>query len=656
MSLVAARLAKPAALLAGLGLMLAYAAWQWLEPHGPHEFAYAPMAVEPMPYAAMRGFTYEQLWGHIRRILLLGPGLSLFIWGLVGRVKVGPPVALPRWARWAGMLSVTLTAGLMLVLLKGRALFDDELAYAMQAGFFADGRLTGPDLGLNPNDYFNVWTPHGYSVKYPPGEPLVQVLGVLAGVPALMHLPLLALTLLLWYRTLELSSGERIAAFGTIALACSPMLIFTTATGLSHASALFCVVVMGYGLELARDGRAVAGGAAAGGALALGMLTRPQAVLPAAAVLGVALLIELWRRRAFGGVLSALATSGVGVATLLAYNAMVTGSPWRLPWLDQCDTVHFGFGQIWAMSTYQHTIWKGLENLAVVALRLNSWWLGLPVSLGVAIGYFMVRFRSGRSRDWVWLGVGLAVVAFELCYYSPGVSDTGAVYHYELLLPGSVMAATLVDALLERFPSWAPLALLTSLLLGTGSWVVEQGLRIERLVSVIHRDSDQALARVQAPALLIHERREPEVVMRGWLFSSFPRRFRRPADAVVTVPRITPDIWERARRVYPGRACWYFRHLPGSSTPELLKCEDAVDLMARPAIIMDASLRNVFWERPTAYFRSSFEPFQPIFQRRVRDAQGRVLAPCCQLRALEQIGAKVEGASAPPPCVETGDR
>lgn len=655
MSRAATRSWQLLALVLGAGLMLGYAAWQILEPHGPREFAYAPFAVEPLPYASMRGFTYEQLWGHVRRILLLGPGLVLFTWGLVGRVRLAAPTELGRHLRWFCAASLLLTACLMLFVLRGRVLFDDELAYSMQAGFFADGRLTGPDLGLNPNDYFNVWTPRGYTVKYLPGEPLLQVPGVLVGVPALAHLPVLALTLFAWYRCLRRSSGERIAALGTIALGCSPMLIFTTATGLSHASGLLWVVLMGLGLEQARDGSTLRGAALSGLALGGGLFTRPQSILPVAVVLGAALLLELWRRRAWPAFAALALTGGGGAAALLAYNQLLTGTPFKLPWSQQCDSTHFGFGHVWTLSTYEHTLRTAIENLGVVALRLNAWWLGLPVSLAVVAGFFLLRLRTGRAAVWLW--AGLAVLAFEFFYYSPGVGDTGAIYHYELLLPGSLMAAALAATLLLRFASWAPLALVSGLVFGTGTWLLEQGLRFDRLVSLIHRDSDQVLSRIapSAPALLIHERLEVEVVSRGWVLSSFPQRFRRPSDPIVTLPRITPDILERAQRAYPGRSCWYFHRLAGTSTPELLRCEQARELMARPAIDTDVQFRDVYWERPTAYFEADYQPFTPIFQRRLRGRDGAPVMACCQIRTLEQIG--VRGTpEARARCVETGDR
>src|SRR3954466_8556821 len=120
----------------GLSAMLAYAAWQCLEPHGAFEFAYAPFTPAPLPYSAMRGFTYEQLWGHVRRICLLGPGIALFCWALLGYVRLRAPRDWARLTKLAGATCLSVTAALMLLVLRGRALTDDELAYAMQAGFF----------------------------------------------------------------------------------------------------------------------------------------------------------------------------------------------------------------------------------------------------------------------------------------------------------------------------------------------------------------------------------------------------------------------------------------------------------------------------------------------------------------------------------------
>src|SRR5690349_16546263 len=104
-----ARALRVLGLALGACLVLAYFVCQWLEPHGPAEFAYQPFTPIPLPYAAIRGFTYEQLWGQVRRIALLGPGLLLVVWGLSTWLKPQAPQRLRRalWVSVGACLSLT---------------------------------------------------------------------------------------------------------------------------------------------------------------------------------------------------------------------------------------------------------------------------------------------------------------------------------------------------------------------------------------------------------------------------------------------------------------------------------------------------------------------------------------------------------------------
>ncbi|HXK20398.1 MAG TPA: hypothetical protein VNG33_21460 [Polyangiaceae bacterium] len=640
------------ALAVGVSTMLAYAAWQCAEPHGPFEFAYVPFTPTPLPYSPMRGFTYEQLWGHVRRVVLFGPGLALFCWGLLGYARPRPPRDWGRVTQVACAACLLLTAALMLLLLRGRPITDDELAYAMQAGFFSRGHLAGPDLGVIPGDFFTIPTQLGYSIKYLPGEPLLQIPGVWLGIPALSHLLVVLVTLGAWHATLRRSSGVELARFATICLACSPMLMFTSATGLSHASSLMWVVLMGLGLEWGKAERPVLGAALSGISFGFGLITRPQAMLPIGAVLGLWLLFQLARRRAHVGCGVLALTAAAGVSFVLFYDQRLSGSALRLPWFLQCGAEHYGFGRVWANSTYEHGFVGGLENLAVVAVRLNSWLLGWPLSLGVVV--LWIYWGCQRAGAGVWFMVGLAVLLFELFYYSPGASDTGAIYHYELLLPFSVMAALVARTAFERFPSAAPLIALCGLALGTGSWVLEQGLRLERLVSTIHQHSDAALSRITPPALLIYETRETEIVRRGWVSDAFPRRFRDPASPIVTWPRVVPDIQARAALVYPGRQCWYFHYRPGTNSPELLRCEDAAAWLERPVLDVDADDQRPFVVRSTAYLKTDYNPTLANAGHRLLGPDGVRRPLCCQIRALHLLGIRAElpGANH---CVETGE-
>jgi hypothetical protein len=598
----------------------------------------------------MRGLTYEQLWGHVRRALLLGPGVLLLVWGLAARVQLRPPSDLRRVMKWCAGACSALTAALMFGVFRGRAITLDELNYAMQASFYRAGRLTGVDLGISPGDLFTIQTRLGYTGKYLPGEGVMQMLGVAVGIPALMHLPIVGATLWAFYQAVRRSSGVAFAQLATAALAISPMLAFTSATGLSHASALLWVVLMGLGLELVKEGRWQVGAVLSAVTFSIGLMTRPQSLIPAGTVLGVALLWQLTKQRAWAGLITLAAVAGAGMSLLFAYNVALSGSPWRLPWFLQCEAEHYGFGPVWRSGTYEHTLRTGLENLLVVATRLNAWWLGFPFSLGVLGLWLGWGRRTAGASIWFW--VGAAVIVFEFAYYSPGGSDVGAIYHYELLLPGAIVAAAVAERLMQS--SYGPLLIAVSLALGTGSWVVEQALRCERLITTIHRDSDAVLAKVQKPALIIHETLQNETVSNGWVGApAFPRQWREPTDEVVTWPRVHPSVLERAARVYPGRHCYYFRYRPGTNAPELETCERARELLARSTTEPAVDVAP-FWIRPTAYYRTSYDPAREVAALLKRTPDGRPRHACCLLRSNRLPGESAP-ASLLETCIETGD-
>jgi len=626
------------ALLGGIVLTALYFGWLIAEPRGSFEFGYAPFGPEPLPYSPMRGFTYEQLWGHVARAALLGPGLLLLSVGLSRLSPWAKSVPTRRLVVIFGTLSLAITAVVMLGVLRGRAIADDELTYRMQATFFSEGRLGDPTLGFTPPDFLTVGTLRGYTGKYLPGEGLVQIPGLVLGVPAFAHLALLALTLFAWHRAVALRADERFADIATAALAVSPMVMLTAATGLSETTSLCAVAVAGLGLEWSRHARPYAGALLVAAGVGFGLATRLQSLVPIGAVLVPATAWELFRRRRLGALVVLGGTLGGCLAAIGWYDHALSGSATTLPWYLQCAIEHYGFGPVWRYDTFSHTPLTALENLGVVLVRLNAWWLGLPLSLGV-LGWALWQ-KSAERRFGVWYLVALAIVAFEFLYYSPGASDTGSLYHHELVLPGSLVAAGAIEALLRRFPAFAPSALAVHLALGTVPFVGEQSLRLARLVSAIHEDSDAALARVTPPAIVFHELRQSEYLMVGWALDSFPRRNRGRNEPVVTFPNLPAALRARVLAEYPGRACWYYHRDPDTAAASIVPCAEATALMNR-APGDDA---RPLWIEPTAYRVTGFDPRHSNSLRRRRDATGRRAVLCCALDEGETLGAVVDPA------------
>ena len=576
------------AIAAGLLLLLISLMGLSLVPQGPFEFAYFPFTPDPLPFAPMRGFTAEQLAEHLLRVLLATPALLLLGWGLT-RLR---GVALPRLDRAAhqnlalvvSLASLAYMGWLLLFIYQGRAITDDELTYSMQAMVLAEGRLARPEPHLHFTELFTILTRAGFTGKYLLGEPLLQLPGVLLGLPGLMHLPLTALTLWLCYRTMRLCADTIVACWTVILLAASPMLLYTTPTGQSQASALFCITLAGYGYALVKYRCAFWGVTLLGMGVGFGMTVRPQTAAPVGTVLVLAALWELARRRRVAPGLLLLALLALWAASILLYNQALTGSPLTLPWYLVEPIERFGFGQVWKTSTYEHSAWAALQNLGVVAVRFNAWWLGWPSSLLL----LWLWLRNGRptAGAWVWIWAALAVILFESFYYSSGISDTGVAYHFELILPAAVLGANTIRQGLASAPRAWTMLLVVQFCVGGVAFIWYHNGRVGRLVQTIHHDSDAALARITSrPAMLLYDVHPSESMKVGWVFNAFPRRWRSSYDDVVTYPRPPGHRLQAYLDHHQDRSCWYYRRHPRSGEAQLFRCEQAWQLLRRPFVM-----------------------------------------------------------------------
>ena len=570
-----------AAAAAGIACLAIYAWLEGLLPRGPQEFAYFPFMTDPLPFSPMRGFTFEQLVRHLGRTFMLGPGL-LGLAATVAAWKLQPPGARLRRSLMIIAVggSLLTTAMVMARVLEGRAVVDDELVYRQQAELLASGRLTETTVPPWGWEVFTIWAKlptgeFGATGKYLFGEPLIQIPGLWLGLPALLHLLLAPLALWAWYRVVEADAGHRVAFWATILVAVSPMFVLTNALALSHTTTLTCLILAGLGYQWACRQRPVAGALLCGTALGFGLTVRPQVVVPMGLVIGLTTLYRLARRRHVPAVAALIASGSFWLVLIMLYNRALSGSPFKLPWYLFLPIERFGFGDVGGVD-FVYTPWAAVENLMVVAVRFNGWWLGWPLSLGLLVAWWVL----GRPRQGVllWVLGGAAIVLLNVPYYSPGISETGPVYYFELLLPATILGGHAIARGLERWPRPATAFLLVHFAVGTTSFLWENVARLDRLVTTIHAPAEAVMEQIEPPALLIHENHWSESMRFGWVWS-FPKRFRSDHDPIVTFPRgpaqFLPALIERFR----GRECWYTRLEPTSGKRQLFRCQDAMDLM-----------------------------------------------------------------------------
>ncbi len=576
-----------------LFLALAFGAvYWWLEgllPRGAQEFAYFPYMTDPLPFAPMRGFTFEQLVRHVGRTFVLGPSLLCLAAAAAAAWRFRPPDSRARrtWMIAAVGFSLLLTALVMAKVLAGRVIVDDELVYRQQAELLAGGRLTETTVPPWGWEVFTIWAQlpnggFGATGKYLFGEPLIQIPGTWLGLPALLHLLLAPLALWAWYRVVEADAGGRVAFWATILIAVSPMFILTNALALSHTTTLTCLILAGLGLQWAGGRRPVAGALLCGTALGFGLTVRPQVVVPMGMVLGLAALYRLFMRRHAAAVVALIASGSLWLVLIGLYNRALSGSPLKLPWYLFKPIERFGFGHIGGVD-FVYTPWAAVENLVVSAVRFNGWWLGWPLSLGLVLAWVVLgRPRQGVS---VWLLGGAAIILLNVPYYSPGISDTGPVYYFELMLPAAILGGHAIARALERWPRAATALLLVHFAAGTTSFLWENVARLDRLATTIHAPAEAVLERIEPPALLLHENHWSESMRFGWVWS-FPKRFRSDRDPIVTYPRGPVRFLPALIKRYQDRECWYYRLDPSAGRsidrPQLHRCEDAMEDLFRP--------------------------------------------------------------------------
>jgi hypothetical protein len=570
--------------LSGLALTTLYFVIDQLLPStGRAEFTYVPFKPEFHLFAAMRGFTFEQLVNHVLRVLLLGPGLLALSLGAARMLRHGTtPAWLGRLHVVAAGTSVAITAYVMLFVLRGRAITDDEVTYRTMARSFTRGALGEPSHPGQLLDLFEVPTRVGIAGKYLFGEPLVQMPGVLLSMPALGHLLLNALSLFALYKAvLLLWEDRRLAACSCSLLAISPTFMLCGATGQSQPTSLCCVLLSVLGYALAKREQPWLGGLLAGAAVGFGLSVRVQTLAPAGAVVGCAFVLLALRTRDVRSLVGFGLPCALGVAAIAGYNYLLSGDPLTLPWFLQGEVAErYGFTRVLRNKSFVHTPLGALQNLAVVAVRMNSWWLGWPLALLLLFRRSVLRHVYERGALLVW--IALALIAFELGYYSTGVSDVGPIYHFELLPCLSVIAATCVLELWRARPELALAAVLVHVALGTGTFVWEQSARLGRLVQTVYAEPERVLASLPDHSLLLVEPSACQHSLRlGWVHRPFPLVTHDPDARVVTYGRPRGELADSFIAQFPGRQCFVLDHDP-QFEPIVLPCSEARAQLARP--------------------------------------------------------------------------
>ncbi|MDQ3995719.1 MAG: glycosyltransferase family 39 protein [Gemmatimonadota bacterium] len=207
---------------------------------------------------------------------------------------------------------------------------QDEAAYLLQAGIFARGRWT--EIARPVPEFFaqlHVFTTPVLASKYPPGTSLFLTPFVWIGFPALGPMVLAGLTGALIFVLARRAGNAVIAALAWTVWTTAPWALRWQATFLSQTVTVVLWLAALYFLLKYREEQRPWSLIALAATVGFCAITRPVTAVALVGPVGVVVMRDVWRRRAWRPLAIATLTGSAIVAILPLQNHLTTGD-WRV--------------------------------------------------------------------------------------------------------------------------------------------------------------------------------------------------------------------------------------------------------------------------------------------------------------------------------------
>ncbi len=288
-------------------------------------------------------------------------------------------------------LIVILCAGLVLVATAGFAYFEldhtprvhDEMVYQFQARLFQSGRLYAPSPACPRSFDFSHMVNNGrWYGQYPPGYPLMLLLGLLFGAPWLLNPVLAGLSIILLYRLGREIYGRAVGIWAALLGTVSIWLLLMSSTMMSHTSSLFFMAVFLFFIFRSVRRPTVKNGMLAGLGFGMMFLIRPYNAVLVSFPFFLYLLAR-WIKAPKQRTRNILGLGGVAAAAvvlLLAYNTLTNGHPLTMGYTVSHGEEHgLGFGSSGYVD-YEHSPLTGALNISDNLRELSLYLFGWPVT------------------------------------------------------------------------------------------------------------------------------------------------------------------------------------------------------------------------------------------------------------------------------------
>lgn len=394
------------------------------------------------------------------------PAAVILSWGrrleaLLGEPKP-PPVGLDCFVALGAVWVTVLAALLSMFVYEQHPHVADEVVYLYPARYFAAGLLALPAPPSADAFHLNLMeyeTERWYS-PVPPGWPAMLALGARIGAAWLVNPLLGGLNVLLAYVLLWQLYDRRLARLAVLLLCASPWYVFMAMNFMTHTFTLTCTLLAAIAIMRARRAQRAAWAWLGGGATGLVSLIRPLEGLAVAGLLGLWVL-GLGGRRLNVRPIAAFALGAVLVgATVLPYNALLTGDPTVFPIMAYNDKHNgpnsnaLGFGPDrgmgWAIDPNPgHSLLDAAINANLNTFSINVELFGWSSGSLFLLTFFLVAGRPRRA-DVLMLAVIAVIVGIHTFYYFGGGPDFGARYWYLTIIPCVALTARGVEFLADR--------------------------------------------------------------------------------------------------------------------------------------------------------------------------------------------------------------
>ncbi|MCJ7579665.1 MAG: glycosyltransferase family 39 protein [Candidatus Aminicenantes bacterium] len=285
----------------------------------------------------------------------------------------------------------------------------DEVAYQFQSKIFLQGKLfvKSPCVPEAFN-YPHIINNGKWYSQYPPGYPLLLMPFVLVGLPWLLNPFFAFLSIIVFYflgcELYNRKIGLLTALFGTLSI----WFLLMSSTMMAHTSCVFFISTFLLGLWRLIQGPSVAHALIAGFGWGAAFLIRPYSTvlisLPFFLYYFIRLVRNFKMEIKFALVLGTVLV--LSVSTLMGYNYLTNGDPFRLGYIELYGPQHeLGFGRTGYTST-AHSPLLGFQNVYNNLSILNKTFMGWPLSsfwLLIPLFWSWKSTSLERKKDYILL-------------------------------------------------------------------------------------------------------------------------------------------------------------------------------------------------------------------------------------------------------------